>query len=179
MEDQEGSVGIEELLRATKKSEIPESEFWEELNQEAIRSFERGLDWNRELLHKSVDMIKIVLLFGSVYVGLFQFGNTQFGFFETGREVLVPLLPLLLSLFFFAYSYKISQPEHIGPSSRNAYDAIRGEISTSDYQKEMAIAYLAWGDDNAKRISKANNIFWYGISSLFASLGCLCILVIF
>lgn len=152
-------------------TEIDDSEFWNQLYKQAISNFERALEEAQILRSESIEMLKIILLLGSFYVAIFQFGSNQLSMTTDPTLIFLPFVLLLISATIFLHGYFTLSAMTFGPSSENPRTAIRDGYDATDYQKVMMVVYFEWSDDNFDLIRKAQRRFTIGLAGLFASLG--------
>lgn len=152
-------------------TEIDDSEFWDQLYKQAISNFERALEEAQILRGESIEMLKIILLLGSFYVAIYQFGSNQFSITTEPTLIFFPFVLLLVSATIFLHGYFTLSSMTFGPNSENPRTAIRDGFDATEYQKVMMIVYFEWSDDNFDLIRKAQKRFTIGLGVIFASLG--------
>jgi len=151
--------------------EIDDSEFWNQLYKQAISNFERAREEAQILRAESIEMLKIILLLGSFYVAIFQFGSNQFSMTTDPVLIFLPFGSLLISAIIFIHGYFTLSSMTFGPNSENPRAAIRDGFDATEYQKVMMVVYFGWSDDNFDLIRKAQKRFTIALGTLLASLG--------
>lgn len=144
---------------------------WSEMYEHSIRNFERSLEEAQALRAESIDMLKIILLLGSFYVAIFQFGSSQFDMSSESSLVFVPFVILLVSAIIFLYGYFALSSMIFGPNSEYPRRSIREEESATEYQKITTIVYFEWSDDNFDLIREGQKRFTIAVGGVFMSLG--------
>ncbi|MFC6888452.1 hypothetical protein [Halorubrum trueperi] len=169
----------EELSVDGENSEIDDSKFWNQLYRQAISNFERALEEAQTLRAESIEMLKIILLLGSFYVAIFQFGSNQFSMTTEPTWIFLPFISLLVSAIIFIHGYFTLSSITFGPNSQHPRKAIRDEFDASEYQKVMMIVYFEWADDNFDLIRKGQKRFTIALGGLFASLGMVAVVFLY
>lgn len=158
------------LAEAIERADERGPEFWAELKSEATDSFDRGLEWSLEIRDKSLEMMKVTLLLGSFYIGVFRFGTGEAVTVNPYRSW-VPFALLFVSLLCFIYSYMVVGAQTLGPNLANVERDIEADGDRAAYLRRTAVRYFSWGHRNIVRRHQASAAISIGIGVMFASLG--------
>lgn len=171
MGDEDDRVERAKTFQAIEKNDIEDDTFWGEWKSDATKTFERGIEWNFEAREKALEMMKVLLLLGSIYVGFYNFRIGAENLSSNLTIIVTPFFFLLLSVCCFLYSYMIAGPAVLGPDRDFAHDMLSRDPDTKEYQRITAAVYVEWAEDNFEQRMKADKAVSYGLVLLFASLG--------
>lgn len=172
------SLSQEEWNDILDEGDDRDIDFWKGLKEEGKGSFEKSLHEIENVRNRAIEFMKMTLILGSFYVALFQYGAGDFQLIPSDYLIIIPLSPLLVSLFLFVFTYMSPGSHSRAPNSRNAYTSISNGYSELEYTKIMAIVYFIWSDENFDLSQRSIKYQFYGIGCMFSSLGAMAFLLL-
>lgn len=159
------------FLEESEEDDERDVEFWEVLMDQGEKSLERGHEEIRGMRSRNIEMIKIVLLLGTLYVALFRLGPSESVFQSVGYIIFLPFVFLLIAFVIFVYSYVSLGGQVLGPGVGNVREAVSDDLSVKEYKETMSKVYFLWSDENIEMIKRSSVILVSGIIFILASLG--------
>lgn len=115
-------------------------------------------------------MMKVTLLLGSFYIGVFRSGTGEAVTVNPYRSW-VPFSLLLVSMLCFTYSYMVVGAQTLGPNLARVETDIDDGGDRAAYLRRMSVRYFSWGYQNIVRRLQARAPISIGIGVMFASPG--------
>lgn len=163
-------LDVGETTSSNRDTDRHGSEFWDLLYQQRKENFYHGVEHLQSLRDRMINMLKYILLLGTFYIGLFQYGTVGLGL-EPDLVMALPFILLVLSMIIFLQAYYILATQTLGPSKGNPKKAIQDGLQADQYRQVMVMTYSEWSGKNLELTKKAERRFAIGISVVFASLG--------
>jgi len=177
--EQDKSVSLDQIGQAIEQAENIDDEFWELSLEQGKQTFSRGYEEAHTRRQRAVEMIKVVLLFGSLYLALFRFGGDSLGIESYPYFAAVPFILLAISMVYYILGYYELVGQVAGPSSANLYSAIESEYDSTEYRRIMSAVYFKWSDDNMDLLQKEAKRFTLGTTFLLSSVVSIAFMSIF
>jgi len=176
--EQDKSVSIDQIDQVIREAEDIDDEFWELSLEQAKQTFARGYEEAHTRRQRAVEMIKVVLLLGSLYLAVYRFGGDSIGVESNPYFAAVPFIFLSISMIIYILGYSELGGQIAGPSSGNLYSAIEGEYDPTEYRRIMSAVYFKWSDDNMDLLQREADRFSWGTTFLLSSLVSIAVLMI-
>lgn len=167
--ERDTSVSFDQIGQAIEQAENIDDEFWELSLEQGKQTFSRGYEEAHTRRQRAVEMIKVVLLLGSLYLALYRFGGDSIGIESNPYLAAFPFIFLSISMVLYILGYYELGGQVAGPSSANLYSAIESEYDSTEYRKIMSAVYFKWSDDNMDLLKKEANRFSWGTAFLLSS----------
>lgn len=144
--------------------------FWEYVDEDARFNYRSASSWATQAANTSIDMIKISLLLGSVYVALIQFGIAD-SFPFNGLGVGIAFGLLVISIVIFIVSYQAAGEVKITAKMENLHQHVEHDGDEKDILQMTAFDYYYTATQNTDTIQRINWIISLGIFAMMASAG--------
>ncbi|MFD1563350.1 hypothetical protein ACFR99_07305 [Haloarchaeobius amylolyticus] len=167
----DSSVSRQKMEEILENSDNEDIEFWEQLLEEGKITFQNSIEEVQKIRDRSIEFMKIILLLGSFYVAVLQFGFEGTQPISNNYLLYIPFIPLFISTIPFFHTYIIPNSHTIGTNTKNAHISISEGYNKLEYTKIMSAVYFYWGDDNMDIVSKSIKIQLFGVGCIFSSLG--------
>ncbi|WP_058992165.1 MULTISPECIES: hypothetical protein [unclassified Haloarcula] len=176
--EQKKSVSLDQIGEAIGDAESVDDEFWEISLKQGEDTFSRGYDEASTRRQQAIEMVKVALLLGSLYLALYRFGGDNIGVESNPYFAALPFIFLSIAVTSYILGYYELSGQVAGPSSANLHSALESGYDSTEYKRIMSAVYFKWSDDNMDLLHKEARRFGWGTAFLLSSLVAIVLLVL-